>query len=85
MAATSAAGGYVDDDRHRRSYDFFNDVAGRVGQASGRVQLDQNRLVFFLIGFGQGAADKFVADGLNGVIEDNLKHLRRSGSGTSEQ
>ena len=76
----AAAGRDVNDYRNRRGQNFLDDVAGGFQQAAGRIQLDQQRLVFVAIGLGQSAFDVLLGDGMNGVVDDNLQHFGGGGN-----
>jgi len=71
----------VEDHRHGRCQDFFDNVASRVEQPAGRADLDQHRLVLVAVGFLDGAADVLGGDGLDGVVQHDLQHFGPSGSG----
>ena len=64
-----AAGSDVDDHRHRRVEDLWNDLARGVDQSAGRVQLDQHSVGIGLARVLDGAVNVLGADGLDGVVD----------------
>src|ERR1039457_3893620 len=75
----AAAGRHVDDDRHRRGHDFLDDFARRIDQSAGSVDLDQDGLIVVGGCRGEGAANVFGGDGLNGVVHCDPKDVGGAG------
>ena len=67
---------YVDNHGHRGRCDLLDDLSRGTDEATRRIHLDQYRLIVAALRFIDGASDVFLADGLNGVINDDLQHLR---------
>src|SRR5258706_13828135 len=78
---TSAAAGWrhVEDYWDLRIRDLLDDVASGFDETSGRIDLDQHSLIVAACGFVDGPGDVFLGDGLDGVVDDDLKNFGRGG------
>ena len=69
----------INDDGNWRRGDFLDDIARGFEKSAGSVQFDQQRLVFIPLGFGQGAANVLIRDGMNRVVDHDLQDFRAGG------
>jgi hypothetical protein len=69
----AAAGRDVENHGDRRAGNLLDYLARGFDEASGGIHLDQYGLIAAALGLVDGARDVFLADGLNGVIEDDLE------------
>src|SRR5271166_592783 len=72
-ARAAAAGCDVNDDRNLRRGNLLDDLPRRIDQPSGRIDLDQYSLIAAPLRLVDGPRDIFLCDGLNRVINDDLK------------
>ena len=60
---------------------MFDDLARRINQTAGCIDLDQYGLIAAAAGFVDCAGDVFLADGLDRVVDDDFQDFGLSGEG----
>src|SRR5262249_34053843 len=83
--SAASAGRDIDDHWNGGVDNFLDNLAGRLDQAAGGVDFDQQGLGVSGFGFGKSPANVFVGYRLNGVVQDDLEDICGGETGQEEE